>query len=375
MRYVGFAKRAAKALVAGALRYSGLQPILARASRRSSGGRRVLIVAYHRVVEDFERELQRCIPGLLLSRSTFERHVEEIHRSGFDIVSLAQALEVIAGRREPRRDVAVLTFDDGYRDVYDHAFPVLRRLGLPATVYLATGFVGTRERFAHDRLFHLIQLARRLERGRRGRNVIAIGLLGESAAAEVDRQISLCPARELWALIERLEAALRGVDELKPSSGEILDWDMVRTMADAGFEIGAHSVHHVVLTHESEQAIELEVGESKRAIEDRVGRPVRAFAYPNGFYDQRVVACLVRHGFATGVTTEDLPNRAGGDPFALRRKTLWEDFSRGPFGYSSALTSCHIDDLFAMLAPARRGSGLRRRVESAFEDNFSLPSS
>lgn len=374
MGSAGFLRRAAKALMAGALRYTGIQPILARASRRASGGRRVLILAYHRVVEDFEREAQHCIPGLLLARSTFERHLEEIDRAGFDIVSLSQALEVIAGRHEPRRDVAVLTFDDGYRDVYDHAFPLLRRRGLPATLYLATGFVGTRDRFAHDRLFHLIQLARRLERGRRGRNVIAVGVLGESAAAEVDRQISLKPARELSELIERLEAALRGAGELRPSSGEVLDWDMVRRMADAGFEIGAHSIHHVVLTHESDEVIDLEVAGSKRAIEERLGRPVRAFAYPNGYYDERVVACLVRHGFATAVTTEDLPNRAGGDPFSLKRKTLWENFSRGPFGYSAALTGCHLDDLFAMLAPARKSSGRRRMIESAAEDRFAMPS-
>ncbi len=371
---MGFARRAAKALLAAVLRYSGAQPILARASRRASGGRRVLVVAYHRVVEDFEREAQRCIPGLLLARSTFDRHLDEIHRAGFDIVPLAQALEVIAGRLEPKRDVAVLTFDDGYRDVYDHAFPLLRRRGLPATLYLATGFVGTQERFPHDRLFHLIQLARRLERGRRGRNVVAIGALGEGAAAEVERQISLKPAGELLQLIGRLEAALGGAGELKPLSGEVLDWAMVRAMAGAGFEIGAHTVHHAVLTHESQEGIDLEICGSKRAIEEQVGRPVRSFAYPNGFYDERVVASLVRHGFATAVTTEDVPNRAGANPFEIKRKTLWENFSRGPFGYSSALMGCHLDDLFTLLASAR-GAGTRWRLdEAAGDDRFSLPS-
>ncbi|MFN7134112.1 MAG: polysaccharide deacetylase family protein, partial [Myxococcales bacterium] len=157
-RWAGWAKRALKSAAAGAVHYSGLRSVLARASRVSVGGRRVLIVSYHRVVEDFEREARRAIPGLLISRDTFGRHIDELRASGFESAPLGQALDAISGRSTPKKDLAVLTFDDGYADVYEHAFPVLKEKGAPATVYLATGFVGTDRRFLHDRLFHLSYL-------------------------------------------------------------------------------------------------------------------------------------------------------------------------------------------------------------------------
>jgi peptidoglycan/xylan/chitin deacetylase (PgdA/CDA1 family) len=236
----------------------------------------------------------------------------------------------------------------------------LKRKGLPATVYLASGFVGTEARFPHDRLYHLLTLALRAER-RPGRNVLAREAMALQAAGEVDELIARRPAGALLQLIARMEEGLGGGGELLPAAGEVLSWEMVRAMAAAGVEFGAHTVNHVVLTHESDEALEREVLASKREIEVQVRRPVIDFAYPNGYYDRRVVAALVRNGFRSAVTTEDLPNRVGGDPYRLRRKTLWENYSRGPFGYSPALTACHLDDVFTMLALTRPVAGEQGR--------------
>jgi peptidoglycan/xylan/chitin deacetylase (PgdA/CDA1 family) len=349
MIWKDFARSAAKAMAANALHYSGVQGLLSRAARVAVGGRRVLILSYHRIVEDFESESRRAIPGLLLSRDTFVRHLDELHRAGFRIVPLAEATEVVSGRREARQDMAVLTFDDGYRDVWAHAFPVLRQRGLSATVYLASSFVGSGGRFPHDRLHHLLQL----QLGRNKfcpRNVVADEGLASRAAFAVERLISGQPADALSAIIARLEKGLGAEADPTPPTGEVLSWEMVQEMSAAGIEFGAHTVNHVVLTHESEEAIDREIAASKAEIESRLGKRVVDFAYPNGYYDRRVVAALVRHGFHSAVTTEDLPNRVGGDLFRLKRKTLWENFSRGPFGYSSSLTSCHLDDVFGILS-------------------------
>lgn len=355
----GFARSFAKSVFAGALHYSGMRGVLARASRVAVGGRRVLIVSFHRVVEDFEREAQQAIPGLLIGRRTFERQLEALHGSGFEVVPLGEALEVIAGRRQPKRDVAVVTFDDGYRDVWEHALPVLKRHGLPATVYLATAYVGTGQRLPHDRLFHLLKLGLAGARAGSRKNLVAGLSVAQRAAAIVDELIAQRPAASLMELVAQLEEGLGPAGELAPPSGELLTWEMARQLAAAGVEAGAHTARHVALTHESAEVIEREIAESKREIEVNLGRPVLDFAYPNGLYDARVVAALVRHGFRSAVTTEDLPNRVGGDLFRLRRKTLWEDHSRGPFGYSPLLAGCHLDDVFTALALTRPKPGER----------------
>ena len=157
-----------KATAAGALHYSGLRRALRAVRRYQSGGRRITIVSYHRVVEDLAGARERSIPGLLVSKETFRRQLEAAAAAGYELVSFSHALEVMAGARAARRDLFVVTFDDGYRDVLRNAAPVLRTMGVPAMIYLAVGFVGTERRFDHDRLFHLIGLLRsRCQRDRK----------------------------------------------------------------------------------------------------------------------------------------------------------------------------------------------------------------
>ncbi|QSQ15128.1 polysaccharide deacetylase family protein [Myxococcus landrumensis] len=361
-------RRAVKAAAAGVLHYSGMRRAMAAYRRVQSGGRRILIVSYHRVVSDFTGELQRSIPGLLISQETFRRHIEEASAAGFDLVSIGDAVDVMAGRRVAKKDLCVITFDDGYRDIYRYAYPILKQLGVPAITYLPTAFIGTNRRFNHDRLFHLL----RRTQERNFQPVYAtlpdasLSLLGpilsgqKTVSAALDDFIGEHPTRVLTAIIDGLEQQLGGGQDLVPEQGDIMNWDEVRRMARDGFEFGAHTLGHTVLTLEPQAVVEQEILESKRTIESEVGIQVRDFAYCNGWYSDEIIRTLASHGFRSGVTTEDLPNRIGGDPFTLKRKVLWENFSLGMLGdYSSPLTGCQLDDCFGLLGVSRPVPGRR----------------
>src|SRR5690606_37416910 len=121
---------------------------------------RVTIVNYHRVVADFTGEVQRSLPGSLISQETFRRHLVEAYAAGYQFATLDEALGVMSGQKTSKKDLFVVTFDDGYRDVYRYAFPVLKAMGIPAMVYVPTGFIGTQRRLNHDRLFHLLGVLR-----------------------------------------------------------------------------------------------------------------------------------------------------------------------------------------------------------------------
>src|ERR1019366_4751846 len=100
------------------------------------------------------------IPSMLVSRRMLERHLDWLGRR-FRFISLDELgarLEAKDGREDP---VAAITFDDGYRDFYDHALPLLKRKGIPAAVFVVTDLVGTRRVQAHDKLYLL--LARRYQ--------------------------------------------------------------------------------------------------------------------------------------------------------------------------------------------------------------------
>lgn len=363
-----FARRVVKEAAARLAHYSGLRKAVAAWRRRQSGGRRILIVSYHRVVSDFTGEVQRSIPGLLISRETFRRHLEEAHAAGYEFATLGEALDVMAGRKTAKKDLCVVTFDDGYRDVYRHGFPVLKQMGIPSVMYLPAEMIGTGRRFNHDRLFHLIKVVRE-----RKHKVLYEGLPAEAAvllapildgektpSAALDDFIGEYRTQVLTDVIDALERQLGGGPELVPEQGDLCGWDEIREMAAGGMEMGAHTLGHVVLTLEDSATVEREVKESKEWIEREVGRPVRDFAYCNGWYSEEVIRILARCGFRSGVTTEDLPNRMGGDPFTLKRKVLWENFSVGAVGtYSAPLMGCHLDDVFCALGMAKPVLGKR----------------
>ena len=364
----GMVRRAMKAVAAGVLHHSGLRKVMAAWQRHQAGGRRILMVSYHRVVNDFTGELQRSIPGLLISQETFRRHLQELGAAGYQFATMGEALDVMAGKRTTEKDLCVVTFDDGYRDVYRYAYPVLKELGVPAITYLPAALIGTEQRFNHDRLFHLLHRA--VARGYQPRFDVLPGptaqlldavLSGRKRiSAALDDFIGQYPTDTLVETIHALEERLGSGPDLLPEQGDLMNWDEVRRMVRDGFDFGAHTLGHRVLTHEPLATAEREVRESKEIIERETGLTVRDFAYCNGWYSDELIRVLVRNGFRSAVTTEDMPNRIGGDPFTLKRKVLWENFSLGLGGeYSPSLTVCQMDDCFGMMGlrgpvPGRR---------------------
>jgi peptidoglycan/xylan/chitin deacetylase (PgdA/CDA1 family) len=364
---MSFARRLVKEAAAGVAHYSGLRKAVAAWRRRQSGGCRILMLSYHRVVADFTGELQRSIPGLLISQETFRKHLLEARAAGYELVSLEHALDVMAGRKTSKKDLCVITFDDGYRDIYRYAYPVLKELGVPSTMYLPAAMIGTNRRFNHDRLFHLIGVLR----SRKHRvmyeslppaaAVLLDPILSgqKTPSASLDDFIGEYRTEILTEVIDALERQLGGGPELVPVQGELCTWDEIREMGANGMEFGAHTLGHVVLTLEDPESLEREVRESQAWLERELGKPVRDFAYCNGWYSDEVIRVLVKYGFRSAVTTEDMPNLIGGDPFTLKRKVLWENFSVGVRSYSPVLTGCHLDDVFGALGAAKPVLGRR----------------
>ncbi|HEX9960009.1 MAG TPA: polysaccharide deacetylase family protein, partial [Pyrinomonadaceae bacterium] len=118
----------------------------------------VNIFAYHRVVADIAKAEREAIYGIVISAATFRRHCESLRKT-YDVVSLETAMHFLDGERKVTRPLAVITFDDGYLDFYEEAFPVLNDLALPATVFLPTSFIGQNKPLAHDRIFWLVRQA------------------------------------------------------------------------------------------------------------------------------------------------------------------------------------------------------------------------
>lgn len=366
-----FVRRALKTAAAVALDGSGARRLLAAARRRSVGGVRVQIVAWHRVVPDFEGMRHKVIPGLLTSTATFERQLTWLARN-YRIATLTEALDVLAGRAKSDRDLCVLTFDDGYADFLEHALPILRRHHAPAIVYVPTGFVDAGVPLLHDRLHHVLRLAaqRNLAVREIGGGALVASALEDALRGDViwalERLLETRPRELCLQVAQALEAAL-GVDPRDVLvDSPLLGWEELRAIHAAGYQIGAHTVDHACLPNESPQEVERQLQRSKEKFREEVGIEVVDFAYPNGWYSRGAIRALIRNGYRSAVTTEDRPNRLGEDPYTLKRKCVWEYTSRGIAGFSAAVNACNFDDTLGQLGLSRWVHGERPDAVGTF---------
>ncbi|WP_201403841.1 polysaccharide deacetylase family protein [Kaistia sp. 32K] len=234
--------------------------------------------------------------------------VREIQAAGIDIVDLDEATRRLAEPRPARRFV-VLTFDDGYRNNYTEAYPVLKALGVPFTIYVATGFVDRTDVPWWDAIVALIAETPRFR--------IRIGSREFDLPTETlreKRDACRLVASELCQVGEdeqrqAIDRAAReyGLDTRLMVDREMLDWDEVRTLAsDPLVTIGAHTVGHYAIAKLDSARARREMAESRDRIEAMTGMRPRHFAYPYGSPStaaEREFYLAADLGFTTAVTT------------------------------------------------------------------------
>ena len=350
-------RRAAKAAVAGALCAAGARWIVRSMARRAAGGTRILILSYHLPILDAGQASACLLPSLLITRETLRRQLQQLARER-EIVSMdeARALFVSPPDASPRHgrapDVAAVTFDDGYAGVHDVAFPVLRELRLPCTVYVPTGYVGTPRRLLHDRLFASLTEVKRRKLSPQAAGlapelqVLLDGCASDGPGATLDRLIARLPHDRLRAVAEALERRLGMREEDLPDETRIMGWEQLRALEAGGVDVGGHSVDHVALVNVPLAVARAEIRGCREHLADRLQERPRHFAYPNGYHSPKIRRAVAEAGFTSAVTAEDLENRRGGDLFALKRKTIWENSTLGATRYSAAVAACNLDGVF-----------------------------
>src|SRR5215831_1616264 len=137
--------------------YSLTYAAYGRSTRLTPRATSPFIICYHRVVENFGRSAETAIPSMLISTSMLERHIDWLAKR-YKIVSLDEIGKQLEANGPVHRLLAAITFDDGYADVYHNAFPLLKRKGVPAGVFVVTDLVGTGRPQVFDRLYLLLKI-------------------------------------------------------------------------------------------------------------------------------------------------------------------------------------------------------------------------
>lgn len=278
------------------------------------------VLAFHRVNDDDDP----FMPSL--PTSVFAARMEHIARH-YTVLTVETLVERLREGRVPRKAVA-LTFDDGYRDNLTHAAPILARYGLPATVFLTTGCVGTREMLWFDRLAEALKTTTRTHLQLAGQGALALGSTAERLRAlqAALSYLKRMPDAERRQTLDEFLRELK-VGALDGPKRLMLSWDEVGVLRGLGFSVGAHTVSHPILSRVSAEDAWQEIVGSKHAIERALGSQARAFAYPNGGREDvtELTVRLVRDaGFTCAVTTRRGLNTAATPVLELRRGGPWE---------------------------------------------------
>ena len=210
-------------------------------------------------------------------------------------------------------------------------FPVLQRYGLPATIFLTTGSVDSREPLWFEQLAlalkktsrEFIDVERDIPRRYRTRTQ-AERLLSNEQIFQLMKTLPDAERREWLAeIVEHL-----GVSDDRERDNKMLTWDQIRLMKANGIEFGGHTVTHPFLSRTTREQAAWEVSECKRRIESELQEPVNFFAYPNGREEDFSTwnkELLRRAGYQAAVSTLWGANYRSTDRMELRRGGPWEE--------------------------------------------------
>lgn len=285
-----------------------------------SNDNRLLILTYHRVPYTRDNLIADPIDSI-----SFERQMSCLER-WFNVIPLGSASSRLAGGSLPPRAVAI-TFDDGYRDNFTVALPILRKYNLSATFFVTTGVLGS-GRMWNDTVIESIRVCDTDDIDLRdiGLGTWSIRSNDEKRTAMngILKQLKYAAAAERSAAIEIITriAPVPLADDLMMTPEHVSD------LSRAGMEIGAHTVSHPILTRIPDETAEKELRESKVQLEELTASPVRGFAYPNGRpgkdYDERHVDLVRGLGFDFAVSTAAGLANSGSDIFQLPRIAPWQ---------------------------------------------------
>ncbi len=310
-----------KKILAFILYYSGLI-WLKLLYMRIFGARNLRILCYHRVMDIDYRHFEFDDEVVDAAVADFDRQMRFVARH-FNVIGFKE-LEEYKRRGIFPKNSLIVTFDDGYKDFYTNAYPVLKRYKMPATIFLTTGHIGTNRLFWWDKLAFFIKNTPKKE--------ISITHNGNTYKYDLStyarRQQSLNALNRLMKKIknEEREVIIGFIEKsagikIDPSATKdmILSWEDIKTMSNNSIEFGAHSVTHPLLSYLPPAKIEREIFLSKKKIEQQIKEPVAVFAYPCGVYNEMCKEAVKKAGFAFGCTYTKGVNNFKTDSYELKR--------------------------------------------------------
>ena len=297
------------------------------------------MLMYHRVLTRDEVVHQSVQPGMYVLDSVFAQQMAFV-KDNLTVLSLQELLELWRnGGWNERARYCVITFDDGWLDNYRHAYPILKRLGIPATIFLPTDYVGSEAWFWPDQVAYLFTIL--AEREARGKDVKGVerllsAFLDGDAPFQVeastrlesrtDEIIERCKALPIQQINELVDGLATELEVSLPRGRVIVNWDEVREMSLAGLSFGSHSCSHRIMTTIAPDEVSKELFRSAQVLLDEGVNYVPVFCYPNGNSDPHIQSLVQASGYEAAVSVRmGVEGREPENQYAIRRVGIHND--------------------------------------------------
>ena len=330
-------KRYIKYLTAHLLYITGLLSLWSKIKLRN----KAIILMYHRVLSKKEILENYSQDGIVVKCETFEKHMKYI-KNNFKILSLLEFIEHFQKRIPFETKSCLITFDDGWKDNFQNAYPLLKEIGIPAVIFLTTDFVGTKEQFWQERVMELLlglydaagsdsNVTTRLMREFPDTDIESILKCERGSLKDgISGYISFLKGKskeEIEKITQRLADLTGKWDSGKTTEEAFMDWDEIRIMTKNRISFGSHGKSHAILTRLQKREIEKEALESKERIEEKLGTSICAFSYPNGDYSEQVLDIVRNAGYRLAFSTESGTHSAADNPYKIRRINIHGDMT------------------------------------------------
>lgn len=286
-----------------------------------------IILMYHRVLKDSPNGYDDH--GLYVNSATLEMHILQI-RDMFDIVPLTTLIEF----EEQERGLCAITFDDGWIDTYDVAFPILRKHKVPATVFVPTGLIGKKDCFWFENLRNLanktVEKNAQLLFLKYFTRVISKwrpSNLSMTSLSDLISCMKYVPSNILMGIISAAYEEI-GIDW--GNNKQIIDWGQILEMSQYDISFGPHGSQHFILPTIDSDLKRDEIFSPFDVFQEKGIRPVPIFSYPNGNWDNESVNLVIEAGYKGAVTTHLGYNDHQTNSFLLNRIGLHEYISNTP---------------------------------------------
>jgi len=352
-----------KTLLAGFLFYSGLLYLYLSLRDNLFGSEKVRILLYHRVL-DLQEERNFCsLPGIIVSVRMFDEQMKYLSKN-YNVISLGNLVDSLKNNLPFPKKGVVITFDDGWRDNYSFAFPILKKYNLPATIFLTSGYIGTNKTFWPEQVISLLKSGKNLKENLRNLSDEIYPPMIQDCLDELVQHkkpyldvltdlieyLKYLPPLKREVITDDLKKRIKPAGELFSDSPFMLSWEEIEILEKNHVSFGSHSINHSILTQLDKVEAQKEIFNSKKEIEKKLNKQISSFAYPNGDLNDLVKNLVKQAGYLCAVTLGSGLNDKHTDVFSLSRRNVHESSSAGPKGrFSKALFACQINGILDVL--------------------------